>query len=359
MTPGVGLSATLWLRSSQLALAREVVRHAGLAVRRAGGPDPGRAPQIAAEWGAAPIDDLRAALATASGEVVLLMDSTGLGGAGVPWAGDEQMLRAARQRGAKVISLEPVPASLLELSTGVSQALRAPLVMGSEPDEADPEPGARTVPDLVWLAPLSRLCDPVRDLPEMIEQFGAVRSLSLECSGSPDSGSLGMRLWDAMDLAGRIMGEPETVHASYSGAASGRALHVLPGESLRDLHGDLTASLRFADGRGAAIFVTDQADTLALRATLTGPTGVIRVTDRDLSWRTTSGEERVASGAPRDPRGSGQIIAEQIQRLLDTSGAALGGVDVPRTLAMSQAALLSSRTGEPERPDLVRRMAGG
>ena len=55
-----------------------------------------------------------------------------------------------------------------------------------------------------------------------------------------------------------LLGEPETIDAAYIAPGHGKGVHALPGESLRGLEGDLTANLRFADGRAAGLAVSNQ-----------------------------------------------------------------------------------------------------
>lgn len=334
--PPTGPSATLWLRAAQIPLARRLAAGAGLTIRRAGGPETGQTARIAAELSAEPVDDLRVALASAADESVILLDASGLG-AGEPWSFQERVLTAARARGARVITLEPLPASLLELSDGVSQARRGP---DDEPESEDP--AARLVPDLVRPASLGRLDGALRAMLDEWAASGSIRSLTVESVGDRDSGSLGMRLWDAMDLVALLMGEPDAIYGVYSGVDSGRNLHVLPGEGLRGLHGDLTANLRFADGRGATVLASDQARVLCWRLTAVGPGGVLR-----------------AQGPAAGCEDAAGALAPGVGMLARGDDRHLEGIDVARVLSMAQAALLSARTGEPESPDLVRRMAGG
>jgi hypothetical protein len=72
-----------------------------------------------------------------------------------------------------------------------------------------------------------------------------------------------------------------------------------------------------------------------------------------------------AGGARLDPpkaasRGEGPTIAQVLGDQLDAivRGSAIGGVDFVRVLAMAQAALLSTRTGEPESPATMMKMSG-
>lgn len=357
----------LWLRSDQEGLIRSVVEQAGLSPQRVGSPEAGRSAQLAAACSAEPIDDLRAALATASKCVAILADPgvLGTGGPGA-WERDRELLEDARERGVIVCTLEPLPASVLEFnasgSSGTPVDSMPAVVLGTLPESPSPD-AARAGADLAVPVPLTRFTQPLQEIAESMDALGAIRSMSVTCCSSPVEGSLGARLLDALDVVSMLMGEPELIDASFCSAGNvvgGRALHALPSESLRGLHGDLTANLRFAGGRSACVHASDQAGRYDVLITLLGTSARVHVDGLAAEWISLAGHDL------EHPKRRGTtatsvaaLMAQQIKRCIDSGTSHAGAVDLLRVLAIAQAALLSARTGEAERPETMRRMAGG
>src|SRR5690606_34829516 len=145
---------------------------------------------------------------------------------------DAEVLRAAHARGLKIATLEPIPASALDLVSA---------------GWLDEESGLRPV-DVIRLVPLPRLAAPFRQAEDVLESFGHVRTIMVESWSTPQEGTLGARIYGSLALLASLIGEPETIDAAYVAPNHGKAVHELPRESLRDLAGDLAATLRFADG---------------------------------------------------------------------------------------------------------------
>jgi predicted dehydrogenase len=104
-------------------------------------------------------------------------------------------------------------------------------------------------------------------------------------------GSLGAQLFAALDWVHALMGEPESIDASFGSPGHADGLHTLPGESLRGLSGDLTANLRYSAGRTACIAVSDQAGRFNRVATLLGKGGRLRAFDDGFEWLGPTGEK--------------------------------------------------------------------
>ncbi len=291
--------------------------------------------------------DLRSALVSAEVQVAFIADP---GAFAADDPADKQSLLEARDRGLKVVTLEPMPGSLAELSAAGGSGAWA------------------------RLCPLSRLMKPVRDAIDLLPTFGPVRSASIQCLSSSAEGSLGARLLDAMDLLLRFFDGPDVIDAAYCAPQSHgapKALRAVPGENLRGrslLRGDIAASVRFTGGRAASVLVSDQAARFELSGTLIGSGGRIVFTDRTLEWigpagevidktrsrrtvRSAEGEEPLPSGAPE--------IAAQVRALLEGADLFPGSpADYGRALALAQTALLSARTGEGESPETMQRLTG-
>ncbi|MBX3404750.1 MAG: hypothetical protein KF699_15165 [Phycisphaeraceae bacterium] len=404
--------AILWADPAQAGWLAAVVERAGLAVVGVGSPEPGRAGALAAamglDLGATRVwDDLRAALATGDADLVLLAapgDFAGGQRQGAMDSEDASALAACRARGVRIASIEPMPASVLQLgaavptpsidaapgepagdviaaSTGAGVVLGpgAPVVV----DEPEPRVRGRAIDaggGWARVLPLLRHCRAMREAVDLFEHLGPVRTAVFEGWSGPGQGTLGARLFDAMDTLVWLLGAPEQVDAAYVWPARARPIHATTGETLRGLEGDLTANLRFADGRAAAVAVSDRAGRWSRSVTLIGEGGRLRVTDDGAGgsggaggtgtggfvWLSADGLTVDASRPARRKRGQEErpdeafvdAASEQVARLLDQRIPPPAPTDYAAVLAAAGAALLSARTGEAESPRTILRMAG-
>ncbi len=359
-------SAAAWLNPDQLPLLQAVAELAGLNIVSVGTGHTGQSTRLAEALGPSisPLDDLRNAVASTKCSLLLLLAADELGAARP--AEDADVLRQAEARGVRVASLEPLPAALAELAAGAPEG-----------DLADLKGAGNSLARWARFVPLSRGTRALRDATDVIAQFGPVRSASIECLGAPAHGTLGARLLDAMDLALNLVGDPETIDAAFVGAHAGQAVHSLPGDTLRNLHGDLSAHLRFADGRACTLLASNQAGRWERVITLIGAGGRLRIYNDGFEWIGIGGE-RVDQSRPRRsqkpafkpptakaaeadaPAGAAAAIADQVSTLLRVGSADTGSssLDLARVLALCQTALLSARTGEGESPSTILRMAG-
>jgi len=337
----------VWLAPEQVPLVQQVARVAELTLVAAGSPARGQSGAVAGTLESKPFDDLRAMLATAPADLVWIAspDSFGAGSS----QDDAMALQAAHARGVKIATLEPIPARALDLVSG---------------GWTSTDDGARPV-DVIRLCPLTRLSAPFREAADVIESFGHIRTVSVEAWCRPSEGSLGARMYGALELILALMGEPETIDAAFVSPTHGRGVHALPGESFRDLHGDLTANMRFADGRSAGVVASDQGGRWNRTATFLGPGGRFRVFDDGFEWIGPDGA-KVDESRPvdrtrgKEPQLSHAVaaIADSLQRMLDVSVPDPGPADHATILAMGQAALLSARTGQAESPATIKHMVG-
>lgn len=348
MPRGDAPTAAVWLGPAQAELVRAVADAAGLRVTHVGCTDASVRAGLAAGFEAEPLADLRAALSSTGASLFLIADAADFGAKAAH--DDAGVIRAAAARGTRVMTFEPMPASLIELAAALDGSERA----------LDAGPRA----EWARFVPISRWTSRVREAIELLESFGPVRAASIQCLGGPAHGSLGARLLDAMDLVLALMGTPDSVDAHFVAASNGRALHAAPGETLRGLHGDLTANLRFAGNRAVSILASDQAGAWERVLTLLGPGGRMRVYADGFEWVSVSGEKVDASRAKRATRGTAQVppavtaIGAQIEEFLATGAGSAGFPEYAQALALAQTALLSARTGEAESPATILRMAG-
>lgn len=336
-----------WLRPDQVPLVRAVSMQAGLHITGVGSPDPLQTGAVAQEFDAEPLNDLRGAIATANEGLVLIAAPGSFGArsqeGGVGTRLDAEELDAAEQRGVRVVSFEPIPASLTQL-----------VEAGSKPSE-----GRAAVQRGLWCAAClqSRHLSAVIEARELLETFGPVRAMRVECLGTPAEGSLGARLLDAMDLVHLFLGEPEQVHAAHTSASAARGVHQAPSDSLRFLHGDMVISCRFGDNRAASALVSNQAGVFGMSVTLIGQGGRIILSEGTLTWVGVDGRDAAEHGSEKNPLDAVSLITRQLMDRKTRSGK-LGPMAFARVMGMAQAAVLSARTGEPESPGTMLTIAG-
>jgi hypothetical protein len=335
----------VWLTPDQIPLLHQVAVSTSLSVVAAGSPLRGQSNAVAHALDTLAIDDLRAMLLSAEADLILIA-SAGTFGSG-PRGDDVEAVLAAAQRGVQVATLEPVPATALDLA---GSGWNTPAVRG--------KPAVEVIRQL----PLMRTSRSLRSAADVLETFGPFRMLNLECWSRSHEATLGGQIYSAMDSVLGLMGEPETIDAAYVSPIQGTGLHMLPGETLRDLHGDLSAVMRFADGRTASLVLSDQGARWNRSATLVGPSGRLRLFDDGFEWLSPRGEKVDHARPESSQRGMPPsdhalaALADAITRMLDGSSPERAA-DPAAVLAMGQAALLSARTGQPESPATIRRMA--
>lgn len=356
-----------FLDPAQVPLIRAVASQVGVELVGAGSPAKGQSSGVAAELGCTPVDDLRSVLTDSACDAVLIASSGDFGAAQDSAGVDARAVQAAYTRGVGIASLEPLPASALDVR-GVWNDSQAGLV------PAD-------VPRFVGLP---RRLRAFRDAAEPLAQFGQVRFLFAESLGRPEEGSLAARMMAACHTVVSLMGEPEVVDAAYVTTAGGR---IAPADTLVSLRGDLTAMLRFSDGRAAAIAASSQGARWSFGATMLGPEGRIRVHHQGFAWRAPDGSlrdelrlgeaaeppgrvpkpnEEGLFGALREPptataahQPAIDALSESLSRILDPDIPDEGPIELESVLCVMQAAMLSARTGQPERPQMFRNVSVG
>lgn len=342
----------VWLDPRQAGLVRELAASLDVKVDAWGCP-PG--PRSGEALAGAPFDeaqrvtDLRQAIATLPIKAAILAatsvaSSVAQGEAPVD---DAELLRLCRSRGVTVLSLEPVPSSVIDAAS------------------AEPAQWAEHARFLTYF----RRAPGLAGISELLESFGSARTLSVAFRCGTGQGSLGARLFDAMHLVHSIMGMPESVDASVVTHVAASGLRLAPGESLRGLNGDLTANLRFAGAKAASLSLSDRAGRWFRGVALIGENGCLRMDESGLEridefGRTIERSAPVQDAPPStlfDPTtdpGALRALVEGARRALDPHAPKPEPVDLPQVLAMCEAAILSARTGQPESPATALRMAG-
>ena len=401
-------TALIWADPAQASWLSVAATRAGLKTVGAGSPESGRGPEVVAglcgDRDAAPaFDDLRAMLHSAQADVVLIASPGDFAGGqrqGTMDREDASALAACRGRGVRVATIEPMPCSALQLGVTIdalaaseaeaeAEVVAAPagagVVLGQgsplraeEPREAAARVRGANDAGGGWARtlPLLRHSRATREAADVLEHFGHVRTVMFRGWCTRGQGSLGARLFDALDTIVSLLGTPEQVHATYVWPVRGRPVHPTTDETLRGLSGDLTANLRFADGRTAAVAVSDCASRWSRAVTLIGDGGRLCVSDDapdgmgtgtgGFVWLNADGTTVDVSRSMREARTEGrtdealvEAVADALSRLLDPRVPAPAPTDTAAVLATAGAALLSARTGEAELPDTILRMVKG
>jgi hypothetical protein len=342
-----GRRAIVWASEEVAEFVRAALRTAEITPVGAGSPVKGRSGAVAAIFACPPVDDLRSSLTEGSCDLVVIASAGAFGTVSEP--GDAAAVLMAAARGVKVLTLEPIPASALGLSGGW-------LTVGT---------GTLRAVDSARIVPLPRCGRSFRDAAEVLEMFGGARTLVVEVCCRPDEGTLGACLFGAVEVLVGLMGEAESVDAAYAPpkrGGRGGLLVPLPGESLRDARGDITANFRFSDGRAAALVASDQSGRWSRNIMMLGEGGRLRIYDDGFEWVSVAGERVDAARqtkrrgqTPETPR-SVEALADSLTRLLDPAIPDDPPIDHATVLAVCQAVLLSTRTGSAESPATIRRM---
>ncbi len=323
----------VWHSAAQFDLVHEVAALAGLEVVAAGTPERGRS--VAGLWGdeVGSPDDLRAAIASADGvDLVLLADPAGFGDDPADAAAVESLIR----RGGKVLSFEPIPPSAASIPAGWSVSIDGTPLYA-----------------LVGFAGNARATPVFREAFEALDQFGLVTAFAANCTAGPAAGSLGARLVSVMELVYPIAGEPEFINASLAQPRETR-----PGrdDRLHELRGTMTANIRFADHRAATVLVSAATEPWHRGITILGPGGRMRIWDDGFRWTGPDGSMVDEHRAQTTPEGNpaSRHLAAAVASMFQSAPPRMYATSV---LAMAEAALLSTRTGAAESPEMLRRVA--
>jgi len=341
-------SAAVWLLPHQLEFVRTALLAADITPAFAGSPAKGQSATVAATLNAQPFDDLRAFLSTTDAPLVWLASAHGLGT--TPDQADARAIAAAAARGVRIACSEPVPHSVLNLGPGG----------WASTDQAPAGIEAAQFLRYVGIPSTSRVWV---DSEEIRAAFGTPRLVHIEAWCGPSDGSLAARLLGAMDLVLRVLGEPESINASYVGAAAGETVLTTPPDTFSDLHGDLSATMRTSDGRAAVIAASNGAGRWSSVITLVSGAGRLRLYDDGFEWVGPEGARRDEQRLSHRTRGAtdlaqtgARLTAEGLARLLSDAAPDPGPIPLAPVLVLCQTALLSARTRNPESPESVRRM---
>jgi predicted dehydrogenase len=310
-------------------LAR-VASRVGLSVVAAGSPARGQSGAVADALGAETLDDFRLALSRPDAALILIaaVSSDRI-------EPDEVALMAsARARGIRLASLHPLPSAAIDLAGS----------WASVPSAIPPR-------GIVNFVPALRTSRVAREASDAVATFGAIEACAIESFAGPEMGSLGSRLFAAIDACVSLMGEPASVDARVPSLQQ-RAIPERPSE----LDGHLTCHLRFADNKSATVVASNRAGGWRWSVSCLGPAGRLVFSNTGLVWIGPDGRIVDRSGPDaRAEHDAAEALADALTSVCEAPAAPTAGEPLD-VLAACGAALLSARTGQTESPATIRRM---
>lgn len=317
--------AIAWIDTEDAAIVASAVRSAGLDLVAVGCPQRGQAQGLAERMGVEPMTDLRAAVASTEAGLVLM---TTTGASRDAQHLDARTVSAADGRGVRLATTVPFASGYIEAAeTGFFRETA----------------GARTS-EVVHLVPRPRRHEVFRSSAEVLEAFGHVRLITVEAQSPARCGALPAALMGAVDTVLALAGTPELVDAATVGSPKG----------VVDLAGEINFLLRFPDGRSGHVAATD-GPAWGWRVTLWGEAGRLTLRPSGFDWFEPGGERRDEFRAEPGRRDYTDTLSRAIRELTDPSapkGPATNWIDL---LSTAEAALLSTRTGQPESPGTIAR----
>ena len=318
---------TVWTSAERATVAASVIDLMGAAVHPIGvaGPRSAAVDRLATELSLEAGSDFRQLRIDRPSAFLLLTTLDG-----VPPA----ELRAAVEAGTRVVTLEP-------LADGLSAAAQT---------RFPGHPGAAVfAPAFVHSAGYRAAADPQ-------DAIGPPRLVRMTHLGQPHEGSLLARLLDAWTAVLRFSPRPEAVTATLSG----------PADDPRAATGFLAAHARVPAGPGVVIEVSDRAAHPRRVLSVLADAAQLTLDDAGYGLHGVGGQpldDTPAGSAPgtaAQPPTFIRCVADQWRRLIDrpTPAPAADPAAADDALACTQACLLSARTGQPEDPGHLLRLAG-
>lgn len=340
----------VWLDPAQAAWVRAAAAAADLTIVGAGSWAKGQSASVAAALHTSTMDDLRAMVASSETDAVFIADAGDFGSR----PEDLRAIAAARQRGIRLGSLDPIPQSVFDLTH----------LWRSESDLEDEDGQRLAASQLVGIEQVIRPIglasrSPVlADASEALAAFGTVRTAVLTVHGLMGQFSLASRLVGAFDLLSSVM--PGADYPSWIDAARANRGHVqnrpaTPPESLRGIDGDLCALVRLSDGRSATIHVSDWAASVGFDLRLYSPQGAFQIDPSGYCWTAPDGSNRAR--VKNDAIDPAFGLGAQLRAWLTTTQPDSGPMVLERALTAAHTALLSAHTGHPESPSTLLEMA--
>ncbi|MEM6459661.1 MAG: hypothetical protein AAF710_09760 [Planctomycetota bacterium] len=308
----------VWAGPERAGLAGDILDRMADAVRplAVGGPACEAVADLGRRLGCPVEHDLRRLLNDRPVASVLVAEFDGI---------DPLILGKRLPTGTRALCLEPRAAELHEAPAGGDAVVSAPRFLDA--------PGHRAAAEPLDALPPPRL----------------IRFSSL---GRPTHGSLLARSLDAWAVVLAYADLPETVTASAHDPAG------KTDPPIRRRRGWLAAHARLADGGAVLVEAADTAARSRRELSVLTADAQLTVSDTGYELRQSDGNVLDAGGDNRDAAGFADLVADQWRRDLERPRpGSRPGADA-EALACVHAALLSVRTGQPERPRQLLKMQG-
>ena len=300
----------VWASANQSDLIRSAIEAADIELAAIGSSEHNDSIRLAEQFDAPRAEDLRQGLNSHEADALWLAE---------PVEPDLEIIRHARQMHLPILSCLPLPSSLNDLT-------------------ANPDLAAA-----VRFCPLMRLSPGVQAAAQVLPDFGHRQCVNIFLRCAAHESALFAREFDAVDMIDSLCGTAEMIDAALAPPSPG-----VP-EALADLHGHLTANMRFPENRCACIAASDQAGAWFRGVTVLGEGGCLRIDDAGFEWIAPDGRI-VDSVREKSIQSPGELIGRQIRRMFDEMDSTDAPPETAKLLALCEAIRLSCRTGHGEAP---------
>ena len=254
-------------------------------------------------------------------------------------------LQTATEHNTVILSLEPDIAGF----DALRNLLLPPTASGSLLNPAG-KPDLCGNPQLITQIPAFRQSPGMIHAADPYDCLGSQRLINIDSCGTPDTGSLYARLFDAWRTILNFMALPESIDTSILGP-----FKEVP-ENIRHLTGSLAAHARSSDGSAVVMSVADRTGYTHRHLNVIGNMGQLLVSDLGYNLRHTNGQEVDQFQSSHEQTDFVELMAFQWRRIIDRPNVWTNENtrhQDAEVLACCQACLLSSRTGQGENPHRI------
>jgi hypothetical protein len=299
----------VWAGPTQLSLVRDAAAASLLQIVGAGSDSPESTGTLSRELGVPGFDDLRSAVRSSEAHAIWVVEPAPI---------QMDQIRVSRDRGMPIFASEPL--AIAPSDSSQDRTTQTPIFV----PRMVRSPGFRAAM-------------------EILPQLGPLACLNIAFRSGPAQGSLFARLFDATEVLLTLCEEVQSVNAALAGPLS-----AVP-ESLANLRGHLSINFRFKSNCCACAALSDSAGTWFRGVTLLAEGGCVRISDGGFVWHGPDGVE-IDSHSTTLSCPPGDLIGQQIARVLDDIDAGAAPLDHTTMLALCEATRLSCLTGQNETP---------
>ena len=175
-----------------------------------------------------------------------------------------------------------------------------------------------------------------------LAELGHIECIHISMTSGQEQSSPWARLYDAMDIALHLLGEPDELFAVHAGP------RPIQPDVLAGIDGHFSVAMRCPNRSTATIVVSDGGGTWDRRMLILGAEGRVIVDDCTAHWTTRDGTSAESEPQPADAVDAGQLIARQLQRIVDQVAEPDPPGTKARVLQLCDTARLSCLTGQAE-----------